>query len=116
MSERLSLRGKSRRYGLHDARLDTTVKRKTVKESHERSCVRMVLFKETRMHDQRCSAVIWSMVGGAVFVGTLGFAATVKEDLSKDPDYREESGINEFTAPSIDKVFASLEDLTQTPS
>jgi hypothetical protein len=55
------------------------------------------------------------MVGGAVFAGTLGFAATVKEDLSKDADYREELGINEFTAPSINKVFASLDALKPIP-
>jgi hypothetical protein len=67
------------------------------------------------MHDQRSSALVWSMVGGAVFAGTFGFAATIKEDLSKDPDYREELGINEFTAPSIDKVFASLDALKPIP-
>src|SRR5258708_17683345 len=67
------------------------------------------------MHNQRSSALVWSMVGGAVFAGTFGFAATIKEDLSKDPDYREELGINEFTAPSIDKVFASLDALKPIP-
>ncbi len=67
------------------------------------------------MHNQRSSALVWSMFGGAVFAGTFGFAATIKEDLSKDPDYREELGINEFTAPSIDKVFASLDALKPIP-
>jgi hypothetical protein len=55
------------------------------------------------------------VVGGAVFAGTIGFASKVKEDLSKDPDYREELGINEFTAPAIDKVFASLDALKPIP-
>src|SRR5260370_1634319 len=67
------------------------------------------------MHNQRSSALVWSMFGGAVFGGTFGFAATIKEDLSKDPDYREELGMNEFTAPSIDKVFASLDALKPIP-
>jgi hypothetical protein len=75
----------------------------------------MVLSKETRRGWRRCAAVIWIVVGGAVFAGTIGFASKVKEDLSKDPDYREELGINEFTAPAIDKVFASLDALKPIP-
>jgi hypothetical protein len=75
----------------------------------------MVLFKEARIDCQRYSAVIWSVVGGAIFAGTFGFASNVKEDLSKDPDYREELGVNQFTAPSIDKVFASLDALKPIP-
>lgn len=50
-----------------------------------------------------------------MFAGTFGFASNVKEDLSKDPDYREELGVNQFTAPSIDKVFASLDALKPIP-
>jgi hypothetical protein len=75
----------------------------------------MVLFTETRISRQRYSAVIWSVVVGAIFAGTFGFASNVKEDLSKDPDYREELGVNQFTAPSIDKVFASLDALKPIP-
>jgi hypothetical protein len=75
----------------------------------------MVLFNEARIGFLRDSAVIWSMVGGAIFAGTFGFASNVKEDLSKDPDYREELGVNQFTAPSIDKVFASLDALKPIP-
>lgn len=67
------------------------------------------------MRHQRCSAVIWSVVGAAVFSGTFGFASKPKEDLSKDPDYREELGLNEFTAPSIEKIFASLDALKPIP-
>ncbi|HZC36611.1 MAG TPA: hypothetical protein VE242_13400, partial [Chthoniobacterales bacterium] len=55
------------------------------------------------------------MVGAAGFSGTFGFASNPKEDLSKDPDYREEMGINEFTAPSIEKVFLSLDALKPIP-
>ena len=75
----------------------------------------MVWFKEHRIGCRQYSAVIWSVVGGAIFAGTFGFASTIKEDLSKDPDYREELGVNEFTAPSIDKVFASLDALKPIP-
>jgi hypothetical protein len=75
----------------------------------------MVLFEEARIGRQRYSAVIWSVIGGAMFAGTFGFASNVKEDLSKDPDYREELGVNQFTAPSIDKVFASLDALKPIP-
>lgn len=75
----------------------------------------MVLFKEVRIDCRRYSAIIWSVVGGAIFAGTFGFASNAKEDLSKDPDYREELGVNEFTAPSIDKIFASLDALKPIP-
>jgi hypothetical protein len=75
----------------------------------------MVLLKQARMRYQRCLAVIWSVVGGAFFAGAFGFASNTKEDLSKDPEYREELGINEFTAPSIEKVFASLDALKPIP-
>jgi hypothetical protein len=74
-----------------------------------------VLFKDARIGSQWYSAVTWSVIGGAIFAGTFGFASNVKEDLSKDPDYREELGINQFTAPSIDKVFASLDALKPIP-
>jgi hypothetical protein len=95
--------------------LDQTVKWKTLTESQERSCVGVVLFKETRIGHRRYSAVICSVVGGAVFAGTFGFTSNVKEDLSKDPDYREELGVNEFTAPSIEKVFASIDAFKPIP-
>jgi hypothetical protein len=75
----------------------------------------MVLLKEARIGRQRYSAVTWSVIGGAMFAGTFGFASNVKEDLSKDPDYREELGVNQFTAPSIEKVFASLDALKPIP-
>jgi hypothetical protein len=75
----------------------------------------MVLFKEARMDYQRCSAVIASLIGAAIFSGTFGLASNGKEDLSKDPDYREELGVNEFTAPSIEKVFEALDALKPIP-
>jgi hypothetical protein len=55
------------------------------------------------------------MVGAAFFSGSFGFASDPKEDLSKDPDYREELGINEFTAPSIEKIFLSLDAFKPIP-
>jgi hypothetical protein len=67
------------------------------------------------MHYRRCGAIICAMVGAAVFSGAFGFASNPKEDLSKDPDYREELGINEFTAPSIEKVFLSLDAFKPIP-
>jgi hypothetical protein len=60
-------------------------------------------------------AIISSMAAGSIFAGTLVFASDRKEDLSKDPDYREELGVNEFTAPAIEKVFASLDALKPIP-
>ncbi len=39
----------------------------------------------------------------------------IPEDLLSDPHVREELAINEFTAPSIAKVFETLEDLAPLP-
>ncbi|MBV9673271.1 MAG: hypothetical protein JO076_10680 [Verrucomicrobia bacterium] len=39
-----------------------------------------------------------------------------KEDLYRDPHYREELGINEFTAPSIEKLFGILDNLRPIPA
>jgi hypothetical protein len=41
--------------------------------------------------------------------------ATDDDDLSKDQDYREELGVNEFTAPSIEKLFSTLDSLKPIP-
>src|ERR1700737_4085410 len=108
MSEWLHLKVKARRYGRHDARLAKTVKRKTLTGSCGRSCVGMVMFKEATMRGQWSLAFIGSVIGGATFAGTFCFASNEKEDLSKDPDYREELGVNQFTAPSLDKAFVFL--------
>jgi hypothetical protein len=42
-------------------------------------------------------------------------AQTASDDLSKDQDYREELGVNEFTAPSIEKLFNTLDSLKPIP-
>ena len=41
--------------------------------------------------------------------------ASDDNDLSKDQDYREELGVNEFTAPSIEKLFNTLDSLKPIP-
>lgn len=41
--------------------------------------------------------------------------ASDDDDLSKDQDYREELGVNEFTAPSIEKLFSTLDSLKPIP-
>ena len=42
-------------------------------------------------------------------------AQNESDDLSKDQDYREELGVNEFTAPSIEKLFNTLDSLKPIP-
>lgn len=42
-------------------------------------------------------------------------AQNTSDDLSKDQDYREELGVNEFTAPSIEKLFNTLDSLKPIP-
>jgi hypothetical protein len=49
-----------------------------------------------------------------VFTATL-HAQNTSDDLSKDQDYREELGVNEFTAPSIEKLFNTLDSLKPIP-
>ncbi len=49
-----------------------------------------------------------------VFTATLS-AQNTPDDLSKDQDYREELGVNEFTAPSIEKLFNTLDSLKPIP-
>ncbi len=39
-----------------------------------------------------------------------------QEELYRDPHYREELGVNEFTAPSIEKLFGMLDSLKPIPA
>jgi len=48
------------------------------------------------------------------FTATIN-AQNTSDDLSKDQDYREELGVNEFTAPSIEKLFNTLDSLKPIP-
>jgi hypothetical protein len=48
------------------------------------------------------------------FTATIN-AQDTSDDLSKDQDYREELGVNEFTAPSIEKLFNTLDSLKPIP-
>jgi hypothetical protein len=66
---------------------------------------------------QRSRRLSWVLV---VFPPVIFFAATINaqnttDDLSKDQDYREELGVNEFTAPSIEKLFSTLDSLKPIP-
>ena len=62
-----------------------------------------------------CLAIISSAIAPTIFAGTFGFGSNGREDLSRDSDYREELGVNEFTAPSIEKIFESLDALKPIP-
>jgi hypothetical protein len=56
------------------------------------------------------------LVAGALTVLTTAInAQNNSDDLSKDQDYREELGVNEFTAPSIEKLFSTLDSLKPIP-
>jgi hypothetical protein len=50
-----------------------------------------------------------------IFFTTALRAQSNSDDLSKDQDYREELGVNEFTAPSIEKLFSTLDSLKPIP-
>jgi hypothetical protein len=56
------------------------------------------------------------LVTGSLLVLTATLnAQNGSDDLSKDQDYREELGVNEFTAPSIEKLFGILDSLKPIP-
>ena len=50
-----------------------------------------------------------------IFFNATINAQSTSDDLSKDQDYREELGVNEFTAPSIEKLFGTLDSLKPIP-
>jgi hypothetical protein len=50
-----------------------------------------------------------------IFFNATINAQSTSDDLSKDQDYREELGVNEFTAPSIEKLFSTLDSLKPIP-
>jgi hypothetical protein len=45
----------------------------------------------------------------------LSLEAQATEDLSKDQDYREELGVNDYTDPSIERLFIELDSLKPIP-
>jgi hypothetical protein len=55
----------------------------------------------------------------SLFMGPMAlvFAATgdQDQDLSKDPHFREELGVNQYTAPSIESLFQTLDSLKPIP-
>jgi hypothetical protein len=55
-----------------------------------------------------------------VFVISFAFARTTEAqedtDLSDDSHFREEQGVNEYTAPSIEKLFQMLDSLEPIPN
>ena len=55
------------------------------------------------------------LFGGLALVFTFTLKGQNTSDLSKDQDYREELGVNEFTAPSIGKLFNTLDSLKPIP-
>jgi len=63
---------------------------------------------------RRCRALFVACAPLIATTTTL-YAQNASDDLSKDQDYREELGVNEFTAPSIEKLFNTLDSLKPIP-
>jgi len=68
----------------------------------------------TRRRSRRSRSFLFLSGPLLVFTATL-YAQNDSDDLSKDQDYREELGVNEFTAPSIEKLFNTLDSLKPIP-
>jgi hypothetical protein len=63
----------------------------------------------------RCSRSLLLVTGSLLVLTATLNAQNGSDDLSKDQDYREELGVNEFTAPSIEKLFGILDSLKPIP-
>src|SRR6202011_394192 len=66
------------------------------------------------------SSEMWSLISTSLFVGlTLAFGpiAEAKEDsdMANDSHYREELGVNQYTTPSIERLFNTLDSLKPIP-
>jgi hypothetical protein len=71
-----------------------------------------------RPGEVRCSRRLsWFLIVSTplIFSAATINAQNTSDDLSKDQDYREELGVNEFTAPSIEKLFNTLDSLKPIP-
>jgi hypothetical protein len=69
-----------------------------------------------RLHRTNWGSRALLLVAGALTLLTTALRAqNNSDDLSKDQDYREELGVNEFTAPSIEKLFSTLDSLKPIP-
>lgn len=85
--------------------------------SGDRGCNSSQAVKRSVMNCWRCIGVlVWLPVAIAVpAAGQDRQPAEIPEDLLEDPHVREELAINEFTAPSISKLFERLEALAPLP-
>jgi hypothetical protein len=76
-----------------------------------------VKLRRTAWRSRRSRALI--IIACAPLIATTAALQAQKasddDDLSKDQDYREELGVNEFTAPSIEKLFSTLDSLKPIP-
>jgi hypothetical protein len=70
--------------------------------------------RRTRWRSKRSRALILACAPLIATTATL-HAQKTSDDLSQDQDYREELGVNEFTAPSIEKLFNTLDSLKPIP-
>jgi hypothetical protein len=70
--------------------------------------------RRTSLCSRRSRSFIIACAPLIVTAATL-HAQKESDDLSKDQDYREELGVNEVTAPSIEKLFTTLDSLKPIP-
>jgi hypothetical protein len=110
-------RFESRQPRRHDARLENAVKWKSLTEGLLGGCDDLHHFMETRMRKGSFRNIACLLF--AVIVLALPCMPTIAQegsDLSEDPHFRDELGVNQYTAPSIEKLFATLDSLKPIPS
>jgi hypothetical protein len=106
-----------RRPRRHDARLEFVVKWKSLTEPAHHGCDSCHPFMETRMLNKLLQNSLRLLLAGAMASLTLVQTPGQESgDLSEDAHFRDELGVNRYTAPSIEKLFATLDSLKPIPT
>src|SRR3981081_713362 len=101
----------------HDARLENRVKWKSLTEGPRQGCYNCHSFMETRMLNELVRNFVCLLsVGILASLTAVRSQAQESGDLSDDPHFRDELGVNQYTTPSIEKLFATLDSLKPIPT
>ena len=108
-------RVKARKSRRHDARLTLAVKRKSLTQPLWRAADNRYIFQP---NSHAYGIVVPHFLPPCLL--SLAFPKLTKaqedSDLSDDSHFREELGINQFTTPSIEKLFDTLDSLKPIPT
>jgi hypothetical protein len=89
------------------------VKRKSLTQTRA-SAAATGIFSMDLLNNSFRSLLVLSFFTGPMAL-VFAAAGNQDEDLSKDPHFREELGVNQYTAPSIESLFQTLDSLKPIP-